>query len=130
MPGWFNKPEWRDSPAYMTFLKAFLYPITSESFQGKDYWTSALGQDPIRAIQDLVKGGALEETMLSLTDQLNESFKVPELKAMLKARGLKSSGAKNDLIRQLIDNDSDGMTKAVHDPQTDRTFDAHRKRKA
>ena len=52
-------------------------------------------------------------TTADLNDLLSYKYKVNELKAMLKQRGLPMSGRKDNMIQRLVQTDTNGMRKAV-----------------
>jgi hypothetical protein len=50
-----------------------------------------------------------------LSEKINHKYKASDLKKILKERGLKVSGRKEELIQSLIDNDIKAMTEATED---------------
>jgi hypothetical protein len=103
--------DWRKSEAHLLFLSKFLHAKTAEEFSRTDSWKDVLKETPQQAIKRFVDEGVLVSPGLS--QHLAYKYKVSELQAMLKQRGLSVSGRKDDLISRLIEADPGGMKKAV-----------------
>lgn len=103
--------NWRKSNAHLLLLSKFLHPNSIDEFAKADYWNIALGENAKQAIKRF-----FDEEMLLQADlegQLDYKFKATELKNMLKERGLKVSGRKDELITRLIQADPENMKKIV-----------------
>lgn len=103
--------EWKKSPAHLLFLSKFRTPRAVDDFSKSDTWRAVLKEAPKKAIKRFLDEGMLEQA--SLAGLLNYKYKVSELKAMLKRRGLRVSGRKAELIERLVQADPQGMRKAV-----------------
>jgi hypothetical protein len=80
-------------------------------YRGVEYWEAALGEKAASVIVRFIKDGMLEPG--ELQERVDYRFKVPDLKSMLKERGLKVSGRKEDLVLRLIGGDAKAMTEAT-----------------
>ncbi len=74
-------------------------------------WREVLGEDPLEVTHSLCEKGLLVRA--SLADHLGYRFNVDELKGLLEARGLSTSGRKDELILRLVNADYTGMWKVV-----------------
>jgi hypothetical protein len=92
-------------------LTKFLYPCPPSYYAGQPHWAQALGEAPETAMQRLQSEGLLAEPTLPV--KMSATLLVPDLKAQLKARNLKVSGRKDELIQRLIEADSVGMENLV-----------------
>jgi hypothetical protein len=99
--------------AHLLLLSKFLNGNSANSFYGVEYWETALGEKPEKIIKNYIREGLLETAGLS--EKINHKFKASDLKKILKERGLKVSGRKEELIQSLIDNDIKAMTEATED---------------
>jgi len=102
---------WHNSNAHLLLLSKFLRHNSIDEFTKADYWDNALGENAKQAIKRF-----FDEEMLLQADlegQLDYKFKATELKNMLKERGLKVSGRKDELITRLIQADPENMKKSV-----------------
>lgn len=97
--------------AYLLLLTKFRQPQALENFSQSDSWSIALGERPEKVVKDFLNKGMLVQT--DLRSHLAYKFNTTELKAMLKKRGLRVSGRKDDLMQRLIEADKEGMSKAV-----------------
>jgi hypothetical protein len=113
MFGWLEKKDWRTSPAHLLLLSKFLKGDSPTRYRDADYWEAALKEKPAKAIENFIKEEMLESA--ELPELLNYKFKGTELKAMLKEKGLKVSGRKEELIQRLIDNCANEMLEATKD---------------
>jgi hypothetical protein len=68
-------------------------------------------QAPRRAIERLAQNGMLVEP--ELPHLIKYRYKISELQAMLKQRGLPISGRKDELIKRLVRADAEGMKRAT-----------------
>jgi len=102
-----RKGDWPSSPPYLLLLSKFRNCHSIVKYRDDVKWEAVLGGNPQFVIEQFIEEGLLEHP--SLPDFLNIKFKIPELKAMLKNKGLKLSGNKNELICRLVDNDSVSM---------------------
>jgi hypothetical protein len=103
--------DWKKSAAHLLLMSKFAEPRESDDFSQSHTWEAVLGEAPMKALQRFLNDGLLEQA--SLNGLLGYKHKVPELKAMLKQRGLPVSGRKAELIERLIQADSEGMRRAV-----------------
>ena len=108
---WLKRKDWRSSSAHLLLLSKFRKGDSPRRYRGTEYWAAALKEEPTKAITRFVRDGMLEPG--GLRECMDYQFKVPDLKSMLKVRGLKVSGRKEDLIHRLIDNDAEAMTEAT-----------------
>lgn len=103
--------DWRKSAAHKLLLTKFIGPHLLSDYTSSEPWKQVLRESPQKAILRFEKEGVLVRG--SLPDCLDASFTLTELKDFLRARQLKVSGKKEDLIARLVDADPDGMKKAV-----------------
>lgn len=103
--------NWHKSNAHLLILSKFLHPNSIDEFAKADYWNNALGENAKQAIKRFLDEGMLLQA--NLEGQLDYKFKATELKNMLKERGLKVSGRKDELITRLIQADPENMKKSV-----------------
>ncbi|MEW6672626.1 MAG: SAP domain-containing protein [Thermodesulfobacteriota bacterium] len=113
MLGLFRKRDINSSPAHLLLLSKFLNGNNPNYFAEASYWETPLKEKPMKAIKWFIKDEMLEPAQL--VDLINHKFKVTELKTMLKDRGLKSSGRKEEMVERLIEHDRDGLTRATKD---------------
>jgi hypothetical protein len=78
-----------------------------------DEWKVALGEDAAEALRRFVGAGLL--VPCSLPVKLASKFSSVQLKGMLKQRGLKLSGRKDEMIERLCEGDRVKMERAVAD---------------
>ncbi len=93
------------SAPHLAFLGEFSNPRSGDNFSER--WDKELGESARRCFERFLSEGLI--IRVNLPDLLDFSFKVTELKVMLKERGLPSTGRKEKLIGQLIEADADGM---------------------
>jgi hypothetical protein len=111
MFGWLRKKDWRRSPAHLLLLSKFRNGDSPDRYRDAKYWEAVLKEKPLKVIEQFLKEGALEpEGLQKLVDY---KFKASELKLMLKEKGLKVSGRKEELIQRLIENDKQSMCNAT-----------------
>lgn len=103
--------DWKKSPAHLLFLSKFREPRNIEDISRQDYWQDVLDEKPLEAVNRFIKDGMIKEG--DLYSCMDYKFKVSELKIMLKAQDLKQSGRKAELIARLVDDDPEGMKRAV-----------------
>lgn len=75
------------------------------------YWDGPLGEPAGAAVQRFIVSGWLVPATLAA--KLGSRFKASDLKPLLKERGLRVSGRKDELIERLIEADETGMTALV-----------------
>ncbi len=102
---------WRSSPAHLLLLSKFRKAASPDSFRNADYWEAVLAEPPLTAIERFVKEGALEAA--ELPELVDFKFRASELKTLLKERGLKASGRKEELAQRLIEHDPQSMREAT-----------------
>jgi hypothetical protein len=76
-------------------------------------WRQVLKEEINTAINRFLVEGVLIQA--DLGTKLNCKLNTNELKKMLKERSLSSSGKKGDMIQRLINNDPEGMSKAIEE---------------
>ena len=80
-------------------------------------WTIALNETPDSAIKRLIQAKLLLPFVPSNPEALSKAlasvYVTAQLKPMLKLRGLKVSGRKDEMIGRLVSSDSQGMTREV-----------------
>lgn len=113
MLDWFRRKDWRDSNAHLLLLSKFRKGDSPNRYRNADDWRTALREDPIQAIERFRKDGALEPATLS--ELVDHGFKASDLKSMLKDRGLKVSGRKEELGERLIGHDQQAMRDMTKD---------------
>jgi len=101
----------KESSAHLLLLSKFRKGDFPDRFYGVDYWEAALKEKAEKAIKNFIREGLLEPA--GLYQKIDLTYKLSDLKPMLKERGLKVSGIKADLIKSLIDNDEDAMSKTM-----------------
>lgn len=115
MFGWLKKTDWKSSPPHLLLLSKFLRGDSPSRYAAAEHWKSVLKEGPKEAIQRFVEDKMLEPA--SLAELVDFKFKASELKDMLKARQLKVSGRKPELIARLVESDMEGMVAATSDVQ-------------
>jgi hypothetical protein len=108
--------DWRASDAHRLLLADFVCPQDPASYTTREWWRSALGESPDVAIARFKSEGFLVEPTLDV--KVERTFTAAELKAYLKAQGLKVSGRKSALATRLAAADPKGMRKIVSDQAT------------
>lgn len=111
MFGWSQKKNWRSSPAHLLLLSKFRNGDSPARYRDAGYWEAVLKEKPLKVIEQFLKDGVLEPA--GLQELVDYKFKASDLKLMLKERGLKVSGRKEELIQRLIENDEQSMRDAT-----------------
>jgi len=93
-------------------LSKFSGPHTGNGPWG-DQWSGALGEDGSAAIQRFVEAGLLVDSALSVSERLALKFSSLQLKRMLRERGLKVSGRKDEMAERLCMASAAEMEKAA-----------------
>jgi hypothetical protein len=98
------------SNAHLKFLAGF---INGAEYRPDDrsYWADALRQPTGKAIQVFVEAGLLSSAPLAA--KLESALKATEIKALLRERGLPSSGRKAEGVARLVAADPAGMEAKV-----------------
>lgn len=98
------------SNAHLKFLAGF---INGAEYRPDDrsYWADALRQPTRQAIQVFVEAGLLSSAPLAA--KLESALKATEIKALLRERGLPSSGRKAEGVARLVAADPAGMEAKV-----------------
>jgi len=104
LPATFN---WKESIAHLSLLSMFQSPRQPSDVYGKD----GLGESVKDAIERLKNQGAILPG--SLEDKITYIYTVADLKSLLKAKGEKTAGKKEELITRLIQVDRTGMETAT-----------------
>lgn len=100
--------KWTD--AQLKFLSGFLKGGQFKA-DGRSYWSDVLGESPAKTVQCLIDAELLAPA--PLVAKLESTFKVTEIKALLRERGLPVSGKKADAIARLVELDTSGMEAKV-----------------
>lgn len=98
-----------DSPAHRLLLSRFLHGNEATSVRGA-HWDAALGEPSSRALERLAEIGWL---VPARTRTKLLSYRVVDLKPLLKARGLPVSGSKDELADRLMAKDPYGIAREV-----------------
>jgi hypothetical protein len=106
-----QRKDWRSSPAHLLLLSKFSNGDSPTRYRDADYWEPALKEKPTKVVEQFIKEKMLE--LAELPEILNYKFKASDLKSMLKEKGLKVSGRKEELIQRLIDNDAKAMSEVT-----------------
>ena len=106
-----HKNNWRDSPSHLLLLSKFRVGDSPGRYRDAGYWEVVLQEKPLDVIQQFLKEGVIEPA--DLKEVVGYKFKTSDLKLMLKARGLKVSGRKEELLERLIENDASAMRDAT-----------------
>ena len=107
--------DWKDSPAHLLLLSKFLHGSSTEYYVNADYWDPVLKEKPAKAIARFIEEQMLEP--LDILSRIHLKYNIPDLKKLLKERGLKVSGNKTVLVERLFENDPSGMEKIVAEIQ-------------
>uniref|UniRef100_UPI003F498A99 SAP domain-containing protein n=1 Tax=Cupriavidus yeoncheonensis TaxID=1462994 RepID=UPI003F498A99 len=99
--------DWRSSEIHLLLLSRFLDARPPDRVP--EYFAQALGESPAATVQWLLDRGLLVPASLPATVAFWNS--VADLKALLKERGLKVGGKKQELVKRLLDADETGMRK-------------------
>ena len=105
--------DWRNSDAHLLLLSKFIGGSDEKLYKDGDYWEVALNEKPSMAIKRFVDEGYLGP--LSLSDRMHLKFNVTDLKNMLKERGLRVSGRKDELVERLLDADRQQIETILND---------------
>lgn len=95
---------------HLELLSKFIHALSPEEI-AKPYWSEVLGEPVDTSIQSFREYGFLVDAPAEF--KLEHNFRILELKALLKQRGLTTVGNKDALIQRLLDRDSDGMQIAT-----------------
>lgn len=99
--------DWSNSEINLILLSRFLEPRRADSVP--TYWESALGKPPQVAVKRFIENRFLLPASLHATIEFCNT--VADLKKLLKERGLKISGKKQELVERLVVADEIGMSK-------------------
>lgn len=111
MFGCLKNKDLQSSPAHLLLLSKFRNSDSPTKYRNADNWSAALKEKPAKVIEQFIKEGMLEPA--ELPELVDYKFKASDLKSMLKEKGLKISGRKEDLIKRLIENDSKEMSETT-----------------
>ncbi len=102
--------SWQPSEAHLLLLSKFLIGQELKNMTAA-YWDRPLGEPAAAAVQRFI---ALAWLMpATLAAKLGSRFRASDLKPLLKERGLRMSGRKDELIERLIAADETGMMALV-----------------
>jgi hypothetical protein len=104
--------DWRNSRPHLLLLTKFLRSASPTYYATDERWKAVLSEEPEGAIRRFAKEGLLLPP--SLAELIDFKFKASELKDLLRARHLKVSGRKEELLDRLIQADSRGMERATN----------------
>ena len=102
--------SWQPSEAHLQLLGKFLFGQELKNVTAA-YWAGPLGEPAGSAVQRFIALGWLLPATLSV--KLRSGFRASDLKPLLKERGLRVSGRKDELIERLVASDEPGMTALV-----------------
>jgi hypothetical protein len=105
--------DWKKSQAHLYLLGFFIKPRNTAQVIDWLFLPPMLGESTKEAIDRFVRGGAL--VPCELEDCVYIAFTAARLKKMLKERGLKTSGSKEELVDRLIESDRDAVQRMVSD---------------
>jgi len=97
--------DWSKSEIHLILLSQFLKPISADNVP--DNWESVLGESPQLTVERFIKNGLL--VPLSLKAKVEYCNTIADLKKLLKERGLKVGGKKQELVERLVTADEVGM---------------------
>ncbi len=100
--------DWRSSRPHLFFLSRFLCSQDVSNMVGH-HWDHPLKEPPIAAIARFREHGILIPA--AVVTILSSQFKITDLKSLLKERGLRVSGSKEQLAERLIEADPSGMAR-------------------
>jgi formylglycine-generating enzyme required for sulfatase activity len=106
-----HEKVWRSSPACLLLLSKFRNGDHPKGYHYSDDWKTVLGENPDKVINQFIDEKMLEPA--GLFELMAYKFKTSDLKTMLKEKGLRVSGNKDDLIHRLIDSDTMSMYEAT-----------------
>lgn len=113
MFNWLKGFDWKKSHPHLELLSKFLTGSSPSWYLNDARWEPVLREKPEQAIKRFVDNGALVRGDLS--QHVNHVFKTPDLKAMLKERGIKVSGTRAEQVARLVEHDPEGMKQATRD---------------
>ena len=100
--------------AYTLLLSKFMWGSSLKDYecsQVTSYWTPVLGMEANQVIKKFVEHNLIVPANLQI--RMNARLGVSDLKKLLKDRGLKVSGKKDQLIKRLVDSDPENMDSEV-----------------
>jgi SAP domain len=97
--------DWTKSEIHLMLLSRFLKPRSADNVP--DNWKPMFGESPQLTVERFIKNGLL--VPLSLKAKVDYCNTVTDLKELLKERGLKVSGKKQELVERLVTADKVGM---------------------
>lgn len=103
--------DWRRSPAHLDLLSKFIKPRDPVPVLNWQFLKETIKEPTNDAIDRFVRDGAL--VRCTLEETLQCIFTAAQLKKMLKDRGLKVSGSKDELVERLLEADRTGMEQVV-----------------
>ena len=102
--------NWQPDDAHLLFLSKFSIGQELKNMV-HSYWEAPLRESPAAAMDRFITIGWLVPATLAA--KLGSRFKASDLKPLLKERGLRVSGRKDELIERLITADEAGITALV-----------------
>jgi len=108
-----KRVEWSNSEIHLMLLSYFVEAKPADRVPSN--YGALLGEPPAVTVEWLVRDGILLPASLSGTVECCNT--VAELKTLLKERGLKVSGKKQELAQRLVEADVGGMAK-LHEKKT------------
>lgn len=100
--------DWTNSEIHLMLLSRFLSPNCAADGVPA-YWESALGEPPPTTVNRYIQNGLL--VPIPLRSKVAYGNNIPDLKKLLKERGLKVGGNKTELLNRLMDADEHGMAE-------------------
>lgn len=99
--------DWNNNEKHLMFLEQFLNSKIVANVS--EHWASLLGESPQVTISRYIRDGVL--VPISLESKVALDNNIPDLKKLLKERGLRVSGNKTELLNRLMDADEHGMAE-------------------
>jgi hypothetical protein len=92
----------------LELLSEFIHAACPDYFAASIPWNAVLEQSPLAAIAEFQSKGLLIEA--DVVQKIEASYTVSDLRALLKARQLKVSGRKQELVQRLAESGSESLS--------------------
>lgn len=103
--------DWKTSPGHLALLKAFARPREVNQVLDWQFLRDQVPEPVMSGIERLKREGALVSP--SVEEKVSFRFKVPELKDLLKERGIKGVDGKEAMVKALVVADRAGAESLV-----------------